>query len=64
MFYLDNDEKQGQGHIKVISRSYCQKYVKKNQKVRQHTWVIVYSFGSHNKTSVHFMIKVWNFYHY
>ena len=29
MFYLDNDEKQGQGHIKVISRSYCQKYVKK-----------------------------------
>ena len=29
MFYLDNDEKQGQGHIKVISWSYCQKYVKK-----------------------------------
>ena len=56
MFHWDNDEKQGQGHTKVISRSNCQKYVKKNQKVRQNTWVIVYWLGSH-KTIVHFMIK-------
>ena len=64
MFYWDNDEKQGQGHIKVISRSNCQKYVKKNKKVRQNAWVTVYWLSSHNKTIVHFMIKAWNFYHY
>ena len=64
MFYCDNVEKQRQGHFKVISRSNCQKYVKKNQKVQQNTWVIVYWLSSHNKTIVYFMIEAWNFYHY